>query len=212
MAPPGYVPIAVPVAKPSSVSTWAIVLTGAYAVITLVSAALTPATVEELKKTLEDPESASPFAGQNPVSLISGPVSIASYVLLALWMWRIRGSRKARGETIGGPPAVEWWGWFVPLAHVVLPVLAMRVLTKGRASMGLLAGWWSTFVVSVVLGIIPGISTWMDIDWSTGKIVHPEVLDSMTPYAWASGVALLVSWVFLALIIQVTTRREQELS
>ncbi|NTV38614.1 MAG: hypothetical protein HGA51_01460, partial [Demequinaceae bacterium] len=137
MAPQGYVPITVAPAGAglSKIAMWATILTGAYAAIGLLTAALTPSMVEGLKKSLDDPENASPFAGNNPATLLSTPLAIASFVLLALWMQRIRNARKARGEVVGGPPAVEWWGWFVPLANIILPFLGMRAITKGRASM-----------------------------------------------------------------------------
>ena len=220
MAPPGYAPMATSAYAPitvapsgsSKIALWATILTGAYAAIGLVTAALTPATVDALKKTLENPENSDPFAGNNPATLLSTPIAIASFVFLALWMQRIRNARKSRGEVVGGPPAVEWWGWFVPLANIVLPFLGMRAITKGRASMGLLVGWWSTYVASSALGLVSGLATFRAIDLSTGELAHPEALDSMAGLAWASGLALAVSWVFLAMIIRVTTRREAEAS
>ncbi|NTV39935.1 MAG: hypothetical protein HGA51_08285, partial [Demequinaceae bacterium] len=119
---------------------------------------------------------------------------------------------KARGEVVGGPPAVEWWGWFVPLANIILPFLGMRAITKGRASMALLAGWWSTYLLSSALSVVSSAAIFGAIDWSTGKLSHPDALDSMTGFAWASGIVLVVSWVFLAMIIRVTTRRQAEAS
>ncbi len=212
MAPPGYAPISVPSGVPRTVALWATILTGAYAFLGLINAALTPAAIEDLKVSLANPETPAPFAGQNAASLISTPIAIASFVLLALWMSKIRTARKARGETIGGPPAVEWWGWFIPLANVVLPFLGMRAITKGRASMGLLAGWWSTYVISGAFGVVTAFASLGAIDFTTGELARPEALDSMVWMSWASGIALTVSWVFLAMIIRVTTRREAEVS
>ncbi len=212
MATPGYAPITVSSAVPHSVALWAIILTGAYAAMGVLTALLTPASVEGMKTALADPNNSSPFAGQNPATLISTPVGIASFVLLALWMSKIRAARKARGDTVGGPPAVEWWGWFVPFASVVLPFLGMRAITKGRAGMGLLAGWWSAYLVQGAFGVVSGLASFRAIDLSTGKLAHPEALDSMAGFAWASGIALVVSWVFLAMIIQTTTRRQATLS
>ncbi len=212
MAPPGYAPITVPSAVPRTVALWATILTGAYALLTLISATLTAGTIEELKTTFDNPNNSDPFAGQNPASLLITPVSIASFILLALWMSKIRAARKARGETIGGPPAVEWWGWFVPFANVVLPLLGMRAITKGRAGMGLLAGWWTTYIVAGALSLVPTFAIFGAIDFETGKLARPEVLDSMTGFAWAAGISLVISWVFLAMIIRVTTQREAEVS
>ncbi len=41
-------------------------------------------------------------------------LGIASFIFLALWMMRIRTNLGAIGKPAGGPPSVEWWGWFVP--------------------------------------------------------------------------------------------------
>jgi hypothetical protein len=212
MAPPGYVPITVPPAASNSIALWATILTGAYAAIGILGAVTAPATVEGLKQRLEDPQNASLFAGQSPASFLSFPLSVASFVLLALWMSRIRAARTAKGETIGGPRAVEWWGWFVPLANIVLPFLGMRAITKARAGMGLLLGWWITFVVSGALSVAAAIPTVTALDWSTGKLAHPEALDPIVGLTWASAIFMVVSWVFLAVIIRVTTRREADAS
>lgn len=210
VAPPGYMPIAVPPTVPRSIALWATILTGAYAGISLVSAVLSPGTVDALKTQLADPENASPFGGTGPAELLATPIAIASFVLLALWMSKIRGARKAHGTAIGGPPAVEWWGWFVPFANVVLPFLGMRAITKGRASMGLLVGWWVAYVGSVGVSIAASLSTFRAIDFQTGELAHPEALDSMVGLTWASAIALTVSWIFLAMIIRVTTQGESD--
>ncbi len=212
MAPPGYVPITVQAAAPNKVALWATILTGAYAATSVLGAVSAPAMVEGLKQRLADPQSASLFAGQSPVSALSIPLSIASFVLLALWMSRIRAARKARGETIGGPPAVEWWGWFVPVANIVLPLLGMRAITKARAGMGILLGWWIAYVAAVGVSVASVIPEFTAIDLSTGKLAHPEALDPIVGLMWASSIAMLVSWVFLAMIIRVTTRHEAEVS
>jgi len=210
MAPPGYMPIAVAPSVPKSIALWATILTGAYAGISLIGAAMSPSTVDALKTQLADPESASPFAGTSPTDLLSTPIAIASFVLLALWMSKIRGARKARGEATGGPPAVEWWGWFVPFANVVLPFLGMRAITKGRASMGLLLGWWLMYIASTGISIAAGLATFQAIDLQTGDLIRPEALDSMVGLTWAAAIALTISWAFLAMIIRVTTQSESD--
>ena len=223
VAPPGYAPMAqgyapitVPPAVPSSIALWATILTGAYAATSVLGAVTAPAMVEGLKERLIDPQNASPFAGQSIGSSLGVPVSIASYVLLALWMSKIRTARKARGEKIGGPPAVEWWGWFVPLASIVLPFLGMRAITKARVGMGVLLGWWLAYMAAGAVSIAALIPQLTTIDWSTGKAAHPEALDeafrSVPGLMWASAIAMVVSWIFLAIIIQSATRREAEAS
>jgi len=212
MAPPGFVPITVRAETPNKFALWATILTGAYAAISLLGAVTAPAMVEGMKQRLADPQNASPFAGQSPASVISFPLLVSSFVLLALWMSKIRSARTVRGDKIGGPPAVEWWGWFIPLANIVLPFLGMRAITKARAGMALLLGWWIAFVASVAVSIAVAIPYVAAIDLSTGKLAHPEALNPIVGLMWASAVLMVVSWVFLAMIIRVTTRRQAEAS
>lgn len=197
---------------PTTVALWAIILTGAVAALGLVSAATIATQVDDLKIVLADPENASPFAGQNPLSLLSGPLMIASFVFLALWMARVRTAMKARGEVAGGPPAVEWWGWFVPIANFVLPFLGMRAITRGRASVGMLVGWWVTFCLYWVASWATFVPSLTAIDYSTGELTNPDALDAMVPLTWAGALTLAVSWVFLVLVIRQTTAAEKSLA
>ena len=162
---------------------WVIILTGAVAALGLVSAATIATQVNDLKIVLADPDNASPFAGQNPLSLVSGPLMIASFVFLALWMARVRTAMKARGEVAGGPPAVEWWGWFVPIANFVLPFLGMRAITRGRASVGMLVGWWVTFCLYWVLSWATFVPSLTAVDYSTGEPVSYTHLTLPTIYS-----------------------------
>lgn len=210
MAPGGYAPITVAPDVPRTLALWAIILTGAYTAATLLSAVLAPATIDSLKTSFEDPENASTFAGSSPADALTTPLGIASFVVLALWMSRIRGSRKARGEVVGGPPAVEWWGWFVPFANAVLPYLGMRAITKGRVSTGLLLGWWLPYVASSLVGFAAFGAIFGTIDWETGETKNVDSLDQLVGIYWASAGLMIVSWIFLAMIIRITTRREAD--
>ena len=210
-APPPHI-VVTPPSAPTTVALWATILTGAVAALGLVSALTASDRIEEMKTVLADPEGASPFAGQNPVDFIATPLMIASFVLLALWMSKVRTAMTARGEAAGGPPAVEWWGWFVPLANFVLPFVGMRAITRRKASVGALVGWWLTFCaywVAAGASLVPGFTA---IDYSTGELSHPDALDALVPITWASALTLAVSWVFLALVIRQTTAAEKSLA
>lgn len=50
------------------------------------------------------------------------------------------------------------------------------------------------------------------VDFGTGKLTHPEVLDSLVPLTYASTAALVVSWLFLLLVIRRTTARHLDAS
>lgn len=208
----GYAPIAIPSTTkgPSKVAGWAIGLTGAYTLLALLAAIMAPGMVDTLKETLANPEDASPFATTDPISFLTFPVSIASYVLLALWMWRLRQSQKDRGADPGGVPAVEWWGWFVPLGNLVLPFLGMRSVTRKSTPFGLLWGWWIPFVVGYSVSTFASIgATFGAIDWETGEYTNLESLDSIVGASWVSAIAILISWAFLVMIIRKATASEQ---
>ncbi len=210
-APPPHI-VVTPSSAPTAVALWATILTGAVTVLGLVGAFTASATVEELKTVLADAENASPFAGQNPLDLLGAPLWIASFVLLALWMSKVRSAMTARGEVPGGPPAVEWWGWFVPLGNFVLPYLGMRAITRRTANLGILVGWWLTFCLYWVLSYAAVIPTFTAIDMTTGDLTNPDALDVIVPLTWAGALTLAVSWVFLALIIRQTTAAEKSLA
>ncbi|MBC7297748.1 MAG: DUF4328 domain-containing protein [Demequina sp.] len=194
---------------PTTLALWATILTGAVAALGLVSAVTAPGRLEETKAVLADPENASPLAGQDPLGLISGPLLIASFVLLALWMSRVRSAMTARGEVAGGPSAVEWWGWFVPLGNFVLPFLGMRGITRGKAGVGIVLGWWITFCLYWVVSFASVFPTFAAIDFSTGELANPSALDATVPITWASALALAASWAFLAMVIRQTTAAEK---
>jgi hypothetical protein len=201
--------VVTPNSAPTTLALWATILTGAVAALGLVSALTVSDRVEDLKTILADPEGASPFAGQNPMDFIATPIMIASFVLLALWMSKVRSAMTARGEIPGGPPAVEWWGWFVPIANFVLPYLGMRAITRRKASVGMLMGWWLTFCVYWVAVWASFVPSFTAIDYSTGELSNPDALDALVPISWISALSLAISWVFLALVIRQTTAAEK---
>lgn len=208
--PPAYAPIQVRADNSlGKIATWATALTGLVALLTVGSALWAPRLRDAYQDLVADPENASPFATTSPFDFVSLPALIASYVLLALWMSKVRSAMVARGERPGGPPAVEWWGWFIPFASLVLPVLGMRALTKGKASAGLVAGWWVAYLLYGFVGAIPAFAQFSAIDWSTGELTNADAFNVLPPAAWAASVTLIVSWVFLALVIRSTTAAEK---
>jgi hypothetical protein len=74
----------------------------------------------------------------------------------------------------------------------------------------LLLGWWLAYVAATLVSISSFATTFGTIDWSTGEMTKTDGLDSLVGIYWASAILLAVSWVFLAMIIRVTSRREAE--
>lgn len=205
-APPivvGYSPV------PRTLGLWATILTGAYALVTLLGALAAPSMVDKLKDAYADPDHLDFSSLFSPLSLLGLPVFIASYVLLALWMSRTRSYHRDRGQDPRGIPAVEWWGWFIPIAWFVLPLMGMRAITRRTVSMAVVLGWWIPFCAFWIAGYANSFAQNGAIDRETNKLVHPEKLDAMVGYAWAQAIFLLVAWAFLALIIRTSNDRSE---
>lgn len=191
---------------PKALAMATITATGLYALLSLVSALGVAGTVNDAKAALE--------SGDTSRSLVSGVVEglsvligIASFVLLALWMTKIRGNLAQKGVRAGGPPAVEWWGWFVPLANFVLPYLGMRAISRDKASSGLLLGWWIPWCLVWILSFASAAVSFAAIDFTTGEVSNVDALDASIPLAYLGAVAVIVSWAFLATIIRRVTAR-----
>ena len=192
---------------PRGLATAAIVLTGSFTAFGLINAALTPTTVDRLKETLADPENASFDATSTALGFLSFAIGIAAFVFLALWMSRIRQNLTSLGQKPGGPPSVEWWGWFVPLANFVLPALGMRALTRRSVGIGVLLGWWLPFCASFIVQGAATTRQFAAIDLATGELVNESALDAMVPLTATGAALVLVSWIFLVVIIRRTTSR-----
>lgn len=205
--PAGWIPD-----PPRQLALWATILTGAFTAMTVLSAAVAPQTVEALKDTLEGAldGSATGATGFDAVGTLTQFVGLASFIVLALWMSKVRSNRKARGEDVTGPPAVEWWGWFIPLANYVLPFLGMRGITRGRVGAGVLLGWWLPFAAYWLMSVAAQIPLFGAIDFATGEIADPDALDVIVPLTWAQAALLVVSWVFLFVTIRTATAKDDQ--
>ncbi len=199
----GYAP-----QPPRTLALWAIILSGLYTASTFALALLGPLTVEATTRQFENPSSTSVnFTAADLVNLLTFPIVVGSWVVLALWWGKIRQLRAAHGYQVGGIPAVEWWGWLVPLANLVLPFLGMRSLTKRLVGVGALLGWWLAYLASGVAGASSAVVLFGGIDFATGQLKDGANFDGLIPIYWATAVLLAISWAFLVYIIRATTDR-----
>jgi hypothetical protein len=182
--------------------------TGLVTALAVVAAAMGPASVERTKEILASGETS--FSTGGPMDFVSLPAQILAYIMLALWMSRIRRNLTVLGAKPGGPPAVEWWGWIVPVGNLVLPFLGMRALTKSSINIAGLLGWWLPWIASGIFTALASVASLRAVDFTTGELTNPEALDVMVPMFWAAAISLLVSWVFLTIIIRQTTTRHLE--
>ncbi|PKQ25528.1 MAG: hypothetical protein CVT64_08875 [Actinobacteria bacterium HGW-Actinobacteria-4] len=188
--------------KPSGLALWAIITTGAYTLTSLIAAATAQATIDETKRVIEEGATTAPT---DPLQFVSFLAMLASFVLLAMWMMTIRNNLKQRGIIAGGPPAVEWWGWFVPIANYILPFLGMKAIARRMVSIGTLLGWWVPFCLTWIIGTAAAFMSFSMFDWTTGEVTNLDALDATVTLSYASGAAILVSWLFLVRIIRKVT-------
>lgn len=168
-------------------------------VVTIVMALLAPAYVSSLKT--RDPSELT-FSGYEVVSFLMLPLLVTSYVLFALWVGRIRAHWRYRNVEPGGPPAVEWWGWFIPVASLVLPYLGVRAINRKVVSGGIVAGWWILYLISGVPAIVNQLAQFQALDWATGELNDPEALNSIPAYEVAGAIFTVLSLAFLVLLVR----------
>lgn len=193
--------------RPTGLSTAAIVLTAAYAGMGVFAGLTTQATVDQLKNSSGSASTSPAGAATSVLTLVVG---VASLVVLALWMSRIRKNLLARGVKAGGPPAVEWWGWFVPFANFVLPLLGMRAIAQRKVSAGTLLGWWLPFCLVWILQGASSVISISAVDFSTGDLREDAAFGALVPIGYTSAVAIVISWVFLMMIIRRVTASHLE--
>ena len=95
----------------------------------------------------------------SPLASLAPLLSIATIVCWLMWQHRVTSNIWARGMRIGTSPgwAVGWW--FVPVANLFMPAIAVqnvyRASTGGRKHTGwIVAGWWLAWMAPT-LGVIP---------------------------------------------------------
>jgi hypothetical protein len=193
----------------NKLAPWAIALTGVTTIMYLVSSLMMSGTVDTLKEQLAEAGNGGSAQTSDPVSSLSFFIQVGSYILLAMWMWKLRNLQRARGVNPGGPPAVEWWGWFVPFANLVLPAMGMRALTRRTVGIGTVLGWWIPYVTASIVSVVGGIwAVFSGIDWSTGEFADTSNVDILVPIGWVSTALIALSWVFLTTIIRTATSKE----
>lgn len=198
---------------PKTIALWAIILTGVAAATSSIPNITVLADWDNyaqgiINDTASDVTSISPG---DLLGLLLYPAALASYIFLALWMHKIRGNLTAIGKAPGGVPAVEWWGWFVPLANYILPVLGMRAITRPSVNVGLLVAWWTSFCVFWLSMVYATVVAFSLFDFDTGRFAGDiDSLNSLMPAYAIQVVAIAVSWIFLTLIIRTATAKHLE--
>ncbi len=197
---------------PKTFALWTIILTGVVTLISIVGAITAPAALEQAKEILLDPNQAAnaQTASVDVLDYLVIPIQIGAFVLLALWWGRVRQVRAADGYQAGGIPAVEWWGWFVPIANYVLPALGMRSITKGLTGLGPLLGWWlawcAYWTTTIISAVSVSVGTIANMN-ADGTLDNVDFIDGQLTWTYAGVAFLVISWAFLAYIVQSVTAK-----
>lgn len=191
-----------PVAPPDSLAKALLASTAAYGLITVAAAAFAARDAQVIREIFESGEFA--FTAGMILQVLSLFVMLMSFIAYGLWMGRMRHGRTALGHDVG-LPAVEWWGWFVPIASVFLVPSGARRIMGRSVSLAVVLGWWITWCVAQTIGGIAGVLPNLALDLETGTLARPEYLDLYAPLMWVSTAFTVVSWVFMATMIRRAT-------
>ncbi|WP_430868499.1 DUF4328 domain-containing protein [Demequina aurantiaca] len=194
---------------PTGLAMATIVTTGLYLLVQLITAATAQSSVEAAKDSLVSGDTTIDVAS-TVLQALGGVIGLASFIMLALWMSRIRSNLAKRGVKAGGPPHVEWWGWFVPLANFVLPFLGMKAIAHRKVGMGVLLGWWLPWCLVWIMSIAASMTSFFAVDFATGEIDNADALDASVPLTYVAAAAIIVSWIFLTVIVRRVTARHLE--
>jgi uncharacterized protein DUF4328 len=156
--------------KPSRpIGIWLMKLIGVAVAVNIVSSVVTYGRLRSLRYVIRVvPGSTSPPPPRlallpQPLGAIASLVALATIVTWLVWQHRVTANVWARGHRIATRPgwAVGWW--FIPIAHLWMPAVALaRVYRASLASSGrparawIVAGWWAAYILPslVVLGVL----------------------------------------------------------
>ncbi len=199
VGPGGYT-----LAAPTSLAKALIGVAIAYAVVTVISAAFAAQDANALVDTLTTGEFS--FSPGMAISALAFPLLVTSFILYGVWATRLRRNRAALGDRpgLGG---VEWWGWFVPIAFLVLVPLGLHRVAGRKVSGWLIAAWAIAWNLAGLLSGIAGVLPQAAVDLSTGDLTRPELLDSYAPLMQSSAAITLVALGLFILVIRQATAR-----
>lgn len=205
---PGYPQITSHFAQPpKTLALWTIILAWVAAVASALSAALIASDWTGYLEYSIDPSStpSGTVLLGSLFSMLGTPAMIGTYVVLGLWWGRIRANRASVGQPVAGVGGVEWWGWFVPVANYVLPLLGMRKLTERLVGWGALLGWWIPFAGYWLLNGVMFVGVFGAVDINTGDILIDKAL-WLGPVFGFAAFLLIPSAAFLTVIVNKVTK------
>ncbi|WP_296666114.1 DUF4328 domain-containing protein [Demequina sp.] len=194
-----------PLKRPAALGKALLGITAAYLLASVLLALFAQSDVQRIRENLDTASLRTEASVL--VSFATIPVLVTAFLAYGMWMSQMRSNREALSGRKAGLRSVEWWGWFVPIASVVLVPLGARKITGRSASLGVLFGWWIAWLVSQALLGAANLAIVFSIDPEAGAVGRPEFLDMYPTLMWASTAALAVSWGFLFVFVRRATER-----
>lgn len=141
------------------------------------------------------------------------PLVVATYVVALVWVFRAA----SNARQLSGKPSPGWavGSWFLPVAHIVLPVFPMVETAKATRAGGTATAWgvgWAVYMLvayvvaiwSAVFGMMKGAELARS---ETTVITMPASLVAAT---WVGqALAVTAGALFLALVWKVTQAQER---
>ncbi|WP_156163828.1 hypothetical protein [Demequina maris] len=194
----------VPLEKPEGLAKGLIGVAAGFTVVSVLIAVSAQGSVDSIRRMAESNE--LEFSAGDLLSLLTTPLLVTSYILYGIWMSRMRRNREALGAR-PGMGAVEWWGWFIPLASAVLiPIGASKVAGR-TVGVGLLLGWWIPWILAGLVQGVGSAALQLSLDLQTGELAYPERLDVYPALMWAAAALIVISFVFFMRFIRAATDR-----
>ncbi|MDN4474934.1 hypothetical protein QQX09_03580 [Demequina sp. SYSU T00192] len=197
-----------PLEKPEGLAKGLIGVAAGFTLVSVLMAVFAQGDVDAIRAMAESNE--LQINAGSLLSLLTTPLLVVSYILYGMWMSRMRRNREALGVR-PGMGAVEWWGWFIPIASVVLIPIGARKVTGRGVGLGLLLGWWITWILAQGVQGLGSAALQFSLDLTTGELAYPERLDAYPAIMWASAALVVISFVFFMRFIRAATDRHVEI-
>lgn len=200
-----------PLRSTAGLGTAAIVLACVWTALQVVEVLLAPAAARTLRSADEMGRSAfdSGFTAYDGVSVLTGAVQIAVFVVACLWVYSSRSTAVAANPTFrhARGPVWSWLGWWVPVVSAWFPYQVVRDIRRATSPgpVNGIGSWWGAWLVFITLSNIAGRLTTGTSPGSAGNAA--DVLVAVEVLTTAVMVVALVLWIR---IIRDVTRYQGE--
>lgn len=202
--------------RPTALRTATIVLAGTVAGVDLIAALAgrdVYAHLSDYASPGATPDAA--YIASQGLGNLSGLLTLATFITLALWMTRVHKRLTDAGERMPLASGWAWGAWFIPVAQLVLPYIYLRGLNR-RARSWALTPWWIAWVATIVPGFwaIARIISLSDLSLFGTDPNDPFLgldLSPLGPALVAVALIRVVAWAFMAVtLVDITARDTQE--